>query len=60
MRAVAAGLVEYTAGKPQPGGPLDDVRAVLLRPDGHVAWAGTDLTHLTTSLFQWFGKQGGR
>jgi 3-(3-hydroxy-phenyl)propionate hydroxylase len=31
--------------------------AVLIRPDGHVAWAGDDLTHagLPDSLTTWFG-----
>jgi rifampicin monooxygenase len=29
--------------------------AVLLRPDGHVAWAGTDQQDLDTQLPRWFG-----
>lgn len=32
-----------------------DVPAVLLRPDGHVAWAGDDQASLTESLPRWFG-----
>lgn len=32
-----------------------DVPAVLLRPDGHVAWAGDDQTGLDTQLPRWFG-----
>ncbi|MFD5560473.1 rifampin monooxygenase [Kitasatospora griseola] len=29
--------------------------AVLLRPDGHVAWLGESQTELTTALTRWFG-----
>jgi 2-polyprenyl-6-methoxyphenol hydroxylase-like FAD-dependent oxidoreductase len=36
------------------GGGLD-VPAVLLRPDGHVAWAGIDQRELETRLARWFG-----
>jgi hypothetical protein len=44
-------------------GPVDglhDVRAVLVRPDGHVAWVGPvdaepDLDGLVTALNRWFG-----
>ncbi|RKS08131.1 2-polyprenyl-6-methoxyphenol hydroxylase-like FAD-dependent oxidoreductase [Nocardiopsis sp. Huas11] len=32
-----------------------DVPAVLLRPDGHVAWAGTDERELAGALSRWFG-----
>ncbi|MFG2888245.1 rifampin monooxygenase [Streptomyces sp. NPDC048248] len=32
-----------------------DVPAVLLRPDGHVAWVGEDQQDLLGSLPQWFG-----
>jgi 2-polyprenyl-6-methoxyphenol hydroxylase-like FAD-dependent oxidoreductase len=32
-----------------------DVLAVLLRPDGHVAWAGEDQQSLLTQLPRWFG-----
>ncbi|MFC3996114.1 rifampin monooxygenase [Nocardiopsis sediminis] len=32
-----------------------DVPAVLLRPDGHVAWAGEDQRDLLDSLEKWFG-----
>ncbi|WP_328539745.1 rifampin monooxygenase [Streptomyces sp. NBC_00344] len=40
-----------------------DVAAVLLRPDGHVAWAGEDQQDLLSRLPQWFGAAdpaGGR
>jgi len=32
-----------------------EVPAVLLRPDGHVAWAGEDQRELTGQLSRWFG-----
>ncbi|MFI0262340.1 rifampin monooxygenase [Streptomyces sp. NPDC017056] len=36
-----------------------DVPAVLLRPDGHVAWAGEDRQELLARLPQWFGAPVG-
>ena len=33
-----------------------DVPAVLLRPDGHVAWAGEDPQELLDTLPRWFGR----
>jgi hypothetical protein len=35
-----------------------DVPAVLLRPDGHVAWAGEDQQGLLSQLLRWFGAAG--
>ncbi|MFF7366756.1 rifampin monooxygenase [Streptomyces tricolor] len=35
-----------------------DVPAVLLRPDGHVAWAGEDQQDLLVRLGTWFGAAG--
>jgi rifampicin monooxygenase len=32
-----------------------DARAVLLRPDGHVAWIGDDQNDLLRHLAKWFG-----
>jgi rifampicin monooxygenase len=32
-----------------------DVPAVLLRPDGHVAWVGEDQQDLLSQLPKWFG-----
>ncbi|MFR9749752.1 rifampin monooxygenase [Nocardia sp. 004] len=36
-----------------------DVPAVLLRPDGHVAWAGAEQQDLLTQLPRWFGAAVG-
>ncbi|MER5987252.1 rifampin monooxygenase [Streptomyces sp. NPDC001787] len=36
-----------------------DVPAVLLRPDGHVAWAGEDQQELLGRLPEWFGAPTG-
>ncbi|MFD5697897.1 rifampin monooxygenase [Streptomyces lasiicapitis] len=35
-----------------------DVPAVLLRPDGHVAWVGGDQAELVGELGRWFGGAG--
>ena len=35
-----------------------EVPAVLLRPDGHVAWAGEDQGELAGRLRTWFGAPG--
>ncbi|MFJ3335348.1 rifampin monooxygenase [Streptomyces sp. NPDC086766] len=37
-----------------------DVPAVLLRPDGHVAWVGEDQRELLGHLPTWFGTAAGR
>ena len=37
------------------GGNEPTARAVLLRPDGHVAWVGEDQAALTMLLPMWFG-----
>ncbi|QHC27390.1 rifampin monooxygenase [Streptomyces sp. GS7] len=36
-----------------------DVPAVLLRPDGHVAWAGEDQADLLSRIPRWFGARVG-
>ena len=36
-----------------------DVPAVLLRPDGHVAWVGADQRDLEERLARWFGTAAG-
>jgi 2-polyprenyl-6-methoxyphenol hydroxylase-like FAD-dependent oxidoreductase len=44
--------VDYVA---DPGAVLD-VPCVLVRPDGHVAWIGSDQQDLNEHLARWFGK----
>jgi oxygenase len=42
--------------RPEPGGALDCVaEALLVRPDGYVAWAGTGDRALARALTRWFG-----
>ena len=33
----------------------EDVDAVLIRPDGYIAWSGSDEQPLETALARWFG-----
>ncbi|MFJ9641015.1 SDR family oxidoreductase [Streptomyces sp. NPDC101178] len=37
-------------------GPLDGADAVLVRPDGYVAWAGTSAAGLEAALTTWFAR----
>ena len=66
VRVRAAALVDQLAGLAQHGAVqrVDhvvevseelDVPAVLLRPDGHVAWVGEDQRELLSQLPKWFG-----
>jgi hypothetical protein len=42
-------------------GPVRAPAAVLVRPDGHVAWVGTgDAAGLRDALARWFGPPAGR
>ncbi len=36
-----------------------DIPAVLLRPDGHVVWAGSEQAELRRLMTQWFGPPAG-
>jgi len=44
--------VDVVAAEPSQG---VEAAALLVRPDGHVAWAGTDEEGLTAALTTWFG-----
>jgi oxygenase len=48
--------VEYVpCAPPSADGPLVGLDAVLIRPDGHVAWAGSDDEDPGPALRRWFG-----
>ncbi|MGW7282136.1 SDR family oxidoreductase [Streptomyces sp. NPDC054844] len=52
----AAQVDMVSADVPFGRGPLGDTEAVLVRPDGHIAWTGSDgETDLATALHRWFG-----
>ncbi|WP_406277274.1 FAD-dependent monooxygenase [Streptomyces sp. NBC_00191] len=61
IREAAAGRhdrVSVTTAVPKPvdgADPLAGTAALLIRPDGHVAWAGDELDGLTKALHRWFG-----
>ncbi|MFB7300813.1 FAD-dependent monooxygenase [Streptomyces rubiginosohelvolus] len=54
-----AGRVDVVTASPREGsdGSLDGAAALLVRPDGHVAWAGglSERDGLTEALGRWFG-----
>lgn len=52
-----ADRVDHVHDGPADGEDLD-VPALLLRPDGHVAWAGDDQDGLVGQLTRWFGAPG--
>ena len=62
LRDVAAGWadrVDVITATPQPGSPLDDVAALLVRPDGYTVWAagpGPAAAGLPEALTRWFGR----
>ncbi|MEV5787937.1 FAD-dependent monooxygenase [Streptomyces sp. NPDC048448] len=47
--------VVFVAGPPEAGGPLPAGQALLVRPDGYVAWAGPRPDGLPEALTRWFG-----
>ncbi|WP_030022709.1 FAD-dependent monooxygenase [Streptomyces monomycini] len=58
--AATVTAVAATGGTDGPHGTEDDLAAVLIRPDGHVAWAAprnrpVDLRALEAALHRWFG-----
>ncbi|MBB5857492.1 FAD-dependent monooxygenase [Amycolatopsis umgeniensis] len=55
-RRVAAGWHDRVdVIRAKPAEPLAGLESVLIRPDGHVAWAAPDEADLGTSLSRWFG-----
>ncbi|MFJ1605316.1 FAD-dependent monooxygenase [Streptomyces sp. NPDC088253] len=58
LRATAApwsDRVAFVADRPAAGGPLPAGQALLARPDGYVAWAGSGPAGLARALTRWFG-----
>lgn len=55
VRGGWADRVAVVAGRPERPGPLDGAGCVLVRPDGHVVWAGPADDGLRTALERWFG-----
>jgi oxygenase len=53
-----ADRVTRVTARPAPGSPLRAGDALLVRPDGHVAWAGRNIHEpaLHTALRRWFGE----
>ncbi|WP_217139876.1 FAD-dependent monooxygenase [Streptomyces sp. AC627_RSS907] len=47
--------ITVLAARPSPGSSLEGTDRVLVRPDGHVAWAGSGTDGLAEALTRWFG-----
>ncbi|MGW0121044.1 FAD-dependent monooxygenase [Streptomyces sp. NPDC003327] len=55
-----ADRVDVVTAKARPEGPLAEVDAVLVRPDGYTAWIATDGAEgLQDALNRWFGAPSG-
>ncbi|RPE43831.1 oxygenase [Streptomyces sp. Ag109_O5-1] len=53
----ATGPLHDTEGRPYDArSPLHDADGLLVRPDGHVAWAGSDPWAATAAIRHWFGR----
>ncbi len=50
-----ADRVDHIVAVGEPVGSPTDVSAVLVRPDGHAAWVGTQQQELVHRLTRWFG-----
>ncbi|MCX4238819.1 FAD-dependent monooxygenase [Streptomyces ortus] len=50
-----ADRVDVVTAAPHEPGPLDGTTALLVRPDGHVAWTATRPEDLAPVLERWFG-----
>lgn len=48
--------VTPVAVRPEPAGPLHGADGLLVRPDGHVAWAGEDPWAASAAIRHWFGR----
>ncbi|HEU5472964.1 MAG TPA: FAD-dependent monooxygenase [Actinophytocola sp.] len=63
IRDAAAGwkdrVLTATAAPAGAGQPLPEHDAVLVRPDGYIAWIGSDPAELTIALHRWFGDPAG-
>ncbi|RSS35164.1 FAD-dependent monooxygenase [Streptomyces sp. WAC08241] len=44
------------AVRPDTAGPLHGAEGLLVRPDGHVAWAGADPRAAAAAIRHWFGR----
>ncbi|MFD8619687.1 hypothetical protein ACFV1E_21020, partial [Streptomyces sp. NPDC059612] len=58
-RARGGGGGPPRAPPPPPPAEELDAPAVLLRPDGHVAWVGEEQGELAGALSRWFGAPAG-
>ncbi|MCM2414271.1 FAD-dependent monooxygenase [Streptomyces sp. RKAG290] len=54
-----ADRVRTVTAAPVPDGVLSGTESVLVRPDGHIAWAGGDADGLRAALGRWFGAPAG-
>lgn len=54
-----ADRVRTVTAAPVPDGSLSGTESVLVRPDGHIAWAGGDADGLRAALGRWFGSPAG-
>jgi bifunctional oxygenase/reductase len=56
LRATAHTWVPVVAATPEPGSPLSGIDAVLVRPDGHVAWVDDGTADLTAAIRRWLPR----
>ncbi|MFC0107561.1 FAD-dependent monooxygenase [Kibdelosporangium aridum] len=48
--------IDIVTATPRSAGALEGVDAVLVRPDGYIAWIGTAVAGLAAALERWFGQ----
>ena len=46
---------QTSAATPATPDAFDEAPALLVRPDGYIAWAGSDAAGLAEALHRWFG-----